>query len=89
MTECRPLCGACCIAPAIAQPFWGMPEGKPAGMACVHLSTGSKCELFGDPRRPSVCAHFLPEPSVCGDSREEALNLLTLLETRTAPHCYD
>ena len=85
MNECRPRCGACCIAPAIKQPFWGMPEGKPAGMACVHLSTESKCALFGDPRRPTVCAHFRPDPSVCGDSRAEALNLLTLLEIVTAP----
>ena len=85
MSECRPRCGACCIAPAISQPFWGMPEGKPAGMTCVHLSTESECALFGDPRRPSVCAHFRPESSVCGGSRAEALNLLTLLEIATAP----
>ena len=85
MNECRPRCGACCIAPAISQPFWGMPEGKPAGMTCVHLSTESKCALFDDPRRPSICAHFRPEASVCGASRAEALNLLTLLEIATAP----
>ena len=85
MNECRPLCGACCIAPAIVQPFWGMPEGKPAGLACVHLSSESKCGLFGNPRRPPVCADFRPEASVCGGSRAEALNLLTLLEITTAP----
>ena len=51
----------------------------------MHLSTESKCALFDDPRRPSVCAQFRPEASVCGASRVEALNLLTLLEIATAP----
>jgi Fe-S-cluster containining protein len=26
---CRPGCGACCIAPSIASPIPGMPQGKP------------------------------------------------------------
>lgn len=26
--ECRPGCGACCIAPSISSPIPGMPEGK-------------------------------------------------------------
>ncbi|HEY9032518.1 MAG TPA: YkgJ family cysteine cluster protein, partial [Pseudomonadales bacterium] len=27
--ECRPGCGACCIAASLNQPFFGMPQGKP------------------------------------------------------------
>ena len=83
--ECRPRCGACCIAPSIAQPFHGMPAGKPAGVACVHLDRHHGCALFGDSRRPQLCARFAPERAVCGDSRDEALALISLLERDSAP----
>jgi Fe-S-cluster containining protein len=35
--KCRDLCGACCIAPSISSSIPGMPNGKPAGVVCVHL----------------------------------------------------
>lgn len=82
--NCRPHCGACCIAPAITRPFWGMPEGKPAGRVCAHLLSDARCGLFDDPRRPAVCEQFQPERSTCGDSRDEALSLLGALERDTA-----
>lgn len=82
--DCRPRCGACCIAPAIIRPFWGMPDGKPAGAVCAHLLSDAQCGLFGDPRRPAVCEQFQPEPFTCGDSRDEALVLLGALERDTA-----
>ena len=82
--DCRPQCGACCIAPAIRQPFFGMPDGKPAGVACLHLLDNAQCDLYGDPRRPAVCDQFKPEPAVCGESRTEALALLSALEQETA-----
>ncbi|MBU03041.1 MAG: hypothetical protein CME55_07080 [Halieaceae bacterium] len=82
--QCRTDCGACCVAPSITESFFGMPSGKPAGLACLHLTSNRQCALFGDPRRPDVCAQFLPEPAVCGDSREEALALLNLMETATS-----
>ncbi|MBT6351699.1 MAG: YkgJ family cysteine cluster protein [Halieaceae bacterium] len=85
--QCRLNCGACCIAPSISIPFWGMPHGKPAGVACVHLSPEASCLLFDDPRRPAVCSSFQPEGAVCGRTREEALHLLGSLELRTAPPC--
>ncbi|MEL0136300.1 MAG: YkgJ family cysteine cluster protein [Halieaceae bacterium] len=85
--QCRTHCGACCIAPSIAQPYWGMPEGKPAGIACVHLSSDAACLIFNDPRRPAACASFQPESAVCGQTREEALHLLHTLESRTMPAC--
>ncbi len=83
--QCRSGCGACCIAPSIAEPFHGMPAGKPAGVRCVHLDEAYACRLFGDPRRPAVCALFTPEPGVCGDNREEALVLIQLLEVQSSP----
>ncbi len=64
-----------------------MPRGKPAGVTCVHLSADASCLLFNDPRRPAVCAAFMPEAAVCGQVREEALDLLQDLELRTAPSC--
>ncbi|MBA1184900.1 YkgJ family cysteine cluster protein [Stutzerimonas nitrititolerans] len=82
--DCRPGCGACCIAPSISTPMPGMPFGKPAGVRCVHLSESNLCALFGDEARPTVCAAFLADPVVCGQSREEAIRLLGWLEQATA-----
>ncbi len=81
--ECRPHCGACCIAPSIVEPFHGMPAGKPAGVRCVHLEDDARCALWGRPERPPTCAAFRPEPEVCGRDREQALQLIELLEIRT------
>ena len=83
--ECRENCGACCLVPEITRSFWGMPQGKPAGTPCVHLSKEIRCSLFGDPRRPSVCDEFQPETPICGSSREEAFLILNFLEISTAP----
>ena len=83
--ECRAGCGACCIAPSISRPFEGMPDGKPAGVPCVHLDADLRCALFGDPRRPGLCAAFAPDRAVCGDSRGEALQLIAALELASAP----
>lgn len=81
--ECREKCGACCIAPSIQQPFYGMPQGKPAGVACIHLDRLMRCELFNDVRRPSVCANFMAEREFCGETREQAITLLMQLEEVT------
>ena len=78
--ECREHCGACCIAPSISSPIPGMPDGKPAGVACIHLSVDYRCLIFKDPNRPKVCDQFKAEPEVCGTSREEAMLLLGDLE---------
>jgi hypothetical protein len=83
--ECRSGCGACCIAPAIAQPFHGMPGGKPAGVRCVHLLEDLRCALFGRPERPACCERFQAEPAFCGDNRDDALLILTELEAETVP----
>jgi len=83
--HCRPGCGACCIAPSITSAIPGMPHGKPAGVRCVQLRDDASCAIFGDPRRPAVCAGLKPSVEMCGDTREQALVFLGTLERATAP----
>ena len=83
--HCRSACGACCIAPSISQPFYGMPNGKPAGVVCAHLGATMNCQLFGDKRRPALCEAFAAERSVCGDSREQAIAILEEMELLSLP----
>src|SRR5688572_22135576 len=70
--SCRAHCGACCIAPSITTPIPGMPNGKPAGVRCIHLTSDLRCALFGQPERPRVCSglrprtgHVRPERRAC------------------------
>ncbi|WP_028475786.1 YkgJ family cysteine cluster protein [Nevskia ramosa] len=84
-TTCRAGCGACCIAPSISSPIPGMPHGKPAGVRCVQLLDDERCAIFGDPRRPAVCAGLKPSAEMCGVSRVQALSFLGRLEQATAP----
>ncbi|MCK4746000.1 MAG: YkgJ family cysteine cluster protein [Bacteroidales bacterium] len=81
--KCHEHCGACCIAPSISSPIPGMPDGKPAGAACIHLSEDFRCMIYGHPDRPKVCGDFMADPEVCGTSREEAMTLLGRLEKGT------
>ncbi len=83
--NCRAGCGACCIAPSISSPIPGMPEGKPAGVRCVQLTTDNRCKLFGRPERPAVCINLQPSEDMCGCSDAEALMLLARLEWATRP----
>jgi hypothetical protein len=83
--DCRPGCGACCIAPSISSPIPGMPHGKPAGVRCVQLTPDNRCRLFGLPERPAVCCRLQPEPEMCGASSGHALAYLTTLELTTTP----
>ncbi len=85
--DCRPGCGACCIAPSIASPIPGMPHGKPAGIPCVQLDDDLRCLLFGQPERPAFCGSLRPEPEpeMCGASRDEAMTVLAILEIATRP----
>ncbi len=78
--KCRPNCGACCIIPSISSSIPGMPEGKPAGVRCIHLSNDFRCEIFYSNDRPEVCKKFKPEKIVCGNSRNEAILNLAKLE---------
>lgn len=83
--DCRPLCGACCIAPSLSSPLPGLPNGKPAGLACPHLLEDFRCALWGLAERPAVCASLKAEPLMCGNCREEALAYLAQLEELTKP----
>jgi len=77
--DCRPGCGACCIAPSISS------LGKPAGVPCVHLDAEWRCRIFAQPERPACCAGLQASPEMCGESREQALRWLAELEVMTQP----
>ena len=74
--KCREGCGACCIAPSISSPLPGMPDGKPAGERCLHLSVHQLCPLFGRPERPAVCSDFKADRDVCGTDQADAIRLI-------------
>ena len=83
--ECRKGCGACCIAPSIRGPIPGMPDGKPAGVACLHLDRDTYlCRLWGTEDYPETCRAFAADEAVCGSNRAEALELIATLEAATA-----
>lgn len=77
--DCRPGCGVCCIAISISSPIPGLPEGKPAGVRCIHLLDDYKCAIYTYPGKPKVCDDFKAEPEFCGATREEALKILSLI----------
>lgn len=80
--DCRKGCGACCIAISISSAMPGYPEGKPAGDYCMHLTCSRECRLFDHPDRPQVCHDFKADREVCGKSFEEAMTILTELESK-------
>ena len=83
--NCRPGCGACCIAISISSPVPGMQKGKPAGVRCVNLSDGNTCTIYNSKDYPKVCGSLKPAEEMCGSSFEEALAYLTELEKLTQP----
>lgn len=89
LSDCRPGCAACCIAPSIStpipQPDGGPAKPKPAGQRCVQLDEQLRCRLFGLPQRPAVCGSLRPGPDLCGDSPVQALRWLSQLESNTTP----
>ena len=62
-----------------------MPEGKPAGVACVQLDQAWRCKLFGQPERPAVCVSLRPSAEMCGSSRSHAMAWLQRLDVLTTP----
>lgn len=83
--KCRIGCGACCIAPSISSPIPGMPNGKPARVRCIQLTSDNRCKLFGKPERPAVCKELRPSEEMCGNNAQEAFAHLIYLERATAP----
>lgn len=78
--KCREKCGVCCIIPSISSFIPEMPNGKPGGVPCVHLTEDMGCSIFTSPQRPAVCKGFKAEKLVCGNSRSEASRILSQLE---------
>jgi uncharacterized cysteine cluster protein YcgN (CxxCxxCC family) len=76
--DCRPGCGACCIAPSIST------LAKPTGVACQHLDAQLRCTIFGRPERPACCGGLKPSLEMCGTTREYALTWLAALDAATA-----
>jgi uncharacterized protein len=74
--KCRENCGACCIALSISSPLPGLPDGKPAGMRCIHLLDDYRCAIYNLPGKPKVCSDFKAEDEFCGSSGEEAMRIL-------------
>ncbi len=62
-----------------------MPNGKPAGVRCIHLDAELRCGIFNDATRPRVCGSLKPEPQMCGHGAEKAIEFLTQLELATRP----
>ena len=83
--NCRPGCGACCVAPSITSAITGMPGGKPAGVRCVQLTDENLCRLFGQTDRPAFCSGLSPSEDMCGDSTDQAYAYLMALEHATRP----
>jgi hypothetical protein len=77
--DCRPDCGACCIAPSISS------LDKPAGRPCMHLTPDLRCSMFDSLRRPACCSGLQPSIEMCGINREAAMAWLENLETATSP----
>ena len=78
--ECREKCGACCIELSISSPIPGLPNGKAAGVPCIHLTDDMRCAIFNHPNRPKTCANFKPEFLFCGNNRDVALTIFKELE---------
>ncbi|MBP1140980.1 hypothetical protein JOE29_002931 [Pseudomonas sp. PvP009] len=61
-----------------------MPDGKPAGERCLHLSVEFLCALFGRAERPGVCSQFKAAEDVCGADQADAVRLIGWWEKATA-----
>ncbi len=79
--ECRSGCAACCIAISISSPIPGLPNGKAAGVPCIHLDEQRRCKLFGKSNRPKTCLNFKPDPEFCGKTKDDAMRILSQLES--------
>jgi len=60
-----------------------MPGGKPAGVRCVNLDDDHYCRVWGTAMYPDICRRFAADAAVCGQTRDEAMVLLTVMEKAT------
>lgn len=87
--KCRAGCAACCVVVSISSPIPGMPEGKPAGVRCIQLTTDNRCKLFGKPERPGICISLNPSEEMCGNTNSYAYSYLAFLEEHTKPEGFN
>jgi hypothetical protein len=66
---------------SISSSIPGMPNGKPAGVKCIHLTNDFKCDIFTSIDRPPVCGQYKAEELFCGNSQKEAITILAGLES--------
>ena len=64
------------MALSISSSIPGLPDGKEAGVRCVHLRDDYSCAIYNDPAYPKVCTGFKAELEFCGTCREEAMRIL-------------
>ena len=60
-----------------------MPNGKPAGVRCIHLTNDHLCGIFGHPDRPLVCNSLRASLEMCGTTARDAFEYLQQLERLT------
>jgi hypothetical protein len=63
--ECRPGCGACCIAPSSPHRFPACPRASRRGR-CVQLDAQMQCRLFGQLSGLPSAFRSRPKPTMCG-----------------------
>ena len=83
--ECRKGCAACCIHIHISSSFSGYPDGKMPEVSCVHLDENKLCKIWNTSSYPEVCRKFTPSKEFCGNSYEEAKEILQRIEKLTGP----
>lgn len=54
-------------------------------MPCANLTADLRCGLWDRPERPACCGGLQASEEMCGDSREQALRWLGVLEEQTRP----
>jgi hypothetical protein len=62
-----------------------MPNGKPAGVRCVHLTPLNLCAIYGHADRPEICGRLRASVEMCGTTAADALSYLAQLELDTLP----
>ncbi len=60
-----------------------MPDGKPAGVRCAHLTGENICGIYLAPERPEVCRSYQATEEFCGRSASEAIDRIAGLEAKT------
>jgi uncharacterized protein len=58
-----------------------MPDGKPAGVVCVNLTEDFRCRIHDTDIYPDVCRRFAKDELFCGRNRDEAIKILSSLES--------